>query len=281
MTAVQWWCSAIGVPWSWDWRPYPGVWLFVLALALAYWWPARDTAGGGAAGGGGRRPGRRLAGVAGVLLVWIALDWPVGALGGGYLASVHMVQYILLALVAPPLLVIGLPPATEARIGRSAVATRALVALTHPVGGTALFVGTFLATHAPPVTDTLMASQLGSFVLDVGWLGTGVLFWWPLVATPPGRRPRAPLARIGCLIAGAIPHTPVGMWLILTSHPVYATFELAPRVHLLDARLDQQLAGGIMLLGGGTFMVMMLSAIFLRWQGADGEGRRPVPDATA
>ena len=31
---MQWWCSAQGVAWSWEWRAYPGVWLFVLCIAL-------------------------------------------------------------------------------------------------------------------------------------------------------------------------------------------------------------------------------------------------------
>ena len=29
---MQWWCAAQGVPWTWRWQAYPGVWLFVLAL---------------------------------------------------------------------------------------------------------------------------------------------------------------------------------------------------------------------------------------------------------
>ena len=31
---MQFWCSASGAAWTWTWRAYPGVWLFVLLLAL-------------------------------------------------------------------------------------------------------------------------------------------------------------------------------------------------------------------------------------------------------
>ena len=274
MNDLQWWCSAQDLPWTWGWRAYPGVWLFVLALAAAYLGPqlrarAADT----------RRPVQKLAGIAGVLTVWIALDWPVGALGGGYLASLHMVQYILLALVAPPLLVAGLPPATRAAIEGRAWATRLVATLTHPVAAAVLFIATFLATHTPRVADGLMATQAGAFALDFLWIATGVLFWWPLVGVPPGRRALAPLGRIGTLIAGAVPHTPIAMWLILASYPVYGTFELAPRVYGFDARADQQLACGIMLLAGGLYVLVMLSAIFLRWQGTGEERNRGVAPA--
>lgn len=269
MNDVQWWCSAQDLPWTWEWRAYPGVWLFVLALAAAYFGPQLR----------GRVPDdrtgpRKLAGVAGILTVWIALDWPVGALGGGYLASLHMVQYILLALVAPPLLVAGMPPATYAAVERRPRARGLVATLTHPVVAAVLFVATFLATHTPRVADGLMATQAGAFALDFLWIATGVLFWWPLVGVPPGRRALAPLGRIGTLIAGAVPHTPIAMWMILASYPLYGTFELAPRVYMFDARADQQLAGGIMLLAGGLYVLVMLSVIFLRWQGTGEERQR-------
>ena len=269
MNDVQWWCSAQDLPWTWSWRAYPGVWLFVLAVAAAYFGPQLR-----ARGTDDRDAPRRAAGVAGVLTVWIALDWPVGALGGGYLASLHMVQYILLALVAPPLLVAGMPPATLAAIERRGPARRLVATLTHPVAAAVLFVATFLGTHAPRIADGLMATQAGAFALDFLWLGTGVLFWWPLVGVPPGRRPLAPIGRIGTLIAGAVPHTPIAMWMILASYPLYGTFELAPRVYGFDARADQQLAGGIMLLAGGLYVLTMLSVIFLRWQGTGEERHR-------
>ena len=60
-------------------------------------------------GPGGSRAGgaRWLVGL--MLLIWAALDWPIGALGAGYLASVHTLSYILLSLVAPPCLILGVP----------------------------------------------------------------------------------------------------------------------------------------------------------------------------
>ena len=45
----------------------------------------------------------------GVLTLWLALDWPIGALGAGYLLFVHQLQYVLLVMVAPPLLLLGTP----------------------------------------------------------------------------------------------------------------------------------------------------------------------------
>ena len=83
---MQWWCAARGSAWTWSWQAYPGVWLLVLAIALAYWrffgfgrrLPARhaDTNADGAAGSRGVPP-RGWPGwfVTGLLCLWIALKW--------------------------------------------------------------------------------------------------------------------------------------------------------------------------------------------------------------
>ena len=43
-----------------------------------------------------------------VILLWVTLDWPVGPLGAGYLMWVHAAQFILLAMVLPPVFLLGL-----------------------------------------------------------------------------------------------------------------------------------------------------------------------------
>src|SRR5512143_719046 len=117
---MTWWCSATGEPWTWAWRAYPGVWLFVALLAGWYWRAVRPTGGeaGHHSAGPPARPPVWFA--TGLICIWLALDWPIGILGAGYLASVHTVTYILLALVAPPCLILGIPkPVLLRALGRS------------------------------------------------------------------------------------------------------------------------------------------------------------------
>jgi putative membrane protein len=122
------------------------------------------------------RAPRIVASIAGIALLWVALDWPIGTLGAGYLASVHMVQFFLIAMIAPALLVYGWPPARPTAESES-VRTRAfrslVDALTHPVVAVIIFDVVVVATHSPPVVDSLMASQVGSFLLDMAWLLAG------------------------------------------------------------------------------------------------------------
>lgn len=257
---LQWWCSAQGQAWSWTWRPYPGVWLFMAALA-ALWWRATHA-------GGARPTGARLAaGIAGLLLVWAALDWPLGLLGTGYLASVHAVQFLLLAMLAPGLLVWSLPPAAAAMLAARPVAGRLLERLARPLVAAVLFSAVMVATHAPAVADRLMTSQAGAFALDAAWLLAGLLFAWPLFQDAPARPRFQPLLRIVYVFFGTIVHFFIGMWLLVSELPQYATYELAPPFPGLSPHMDQQLAGAVFLLIGTPLVFLAMSVIFFRWQG--------------
>lgn len=251
---MQWWCAAQGIPWSWTWRPYPGVWVFIALAALAY---ARAIRGGAA-----DRAHRVRFGV-GLALLWIALDWPLGALGAGYLASVHMVQFLLIAMVAPIPLLTGLPRAALARLLQSP-AGPVIRFSTRPGIALLLFHAIVVVTHWPSVVDGLMASQAGSFALDVAWLAAGVVFWWPVLLELPERR--FPwIAKIGYLILTTVGLTLPYIFLTFAELPFYATYELAPPVGGLTSRADQQLAGLIMRIGGGAVLWIAAGTLFFLW----------------
>ncbi len=90
---ITWWCTALERPWTWQWVAYPGIWVATLLPLVAYLRAVR------------RHPGpvdkvKTGQFVAGVVVFWLATDWPLGALSAGYLASAHMVQFLLYTLVA-------------------------------------------------------------------------------------------------------------------------------------------------------------------------------------
>lgn len=261
---VQWWCVAQGTPWTGEWRAYPGVWLFVAAVAVLVRGLHRRGYRG-SAGSAGRR-GHPGAAAAAVLLLWGTLDWPVGPLGSGHLAAVHAVQFLSLAMVVPLLLLAGMGTAGLHGLARRPSWGRVLGLLTNPFATSVGFALVVVVTHVPTVVDALMASQLGAFALDVAWLGSGLLFWWPVVLDAP-RRPgfTAPL-KMPYVFFGTQPHLFIGFWLLTSAFPRYAIYELAPRVTSgLTALLDQQIAGAIMLLGMLPIVLGALSVLFFRW----------------
>ncbi|MGH7503383.1 MAG: cytochrome c oxidase assembly protein [Longimicrobiales bacterium] len=277
---MQWWCAAQNVAWTWTWRPYPGVWLFVAAFALVF------VAFRGHARSVGVPVSRTRAAsfFAGLLLMWIALDWPVGALGAGYLASLHMVQFLVLALFAPPLMVHGLEPAALTTLRLPRDASRVLSAASHPIVSLVLFSAIIIATHLPVVTDRLMPSQWGAFLIDTLWILGGTLYWWPLIVPVPHRPWFQRPVKMAYLFASMVIMTAPGAMLTFSVMPIYATYELAPPIPGVSAIDDQRIAGIGMRFGGSLVAWIAISVLFFRWSRDEermlrkertGLGRRP------
>ncbi len=266
---MQWWCSAQNTAWSWEWRAYPGVWLFVVLLGVAIWRWNRA---------GARRAGHLTtplhpACAGGLLVLWLALDWPIGALGAGYLASVHMLQFQLIALVAAPLLLRGLSGDALALLRGDGTVARIVRRLTAPAAALIALNVVVLFTHIPAIVDGLMATQVGSLAIDLLWLTGGLLFWWPIVLPEPERPRFVPALQIGYLILGLM-FSPVmfGLagFLVYSQHPLFATYELAPPITGLTSKNDHVIAGLLMSVGGAAVAFIALTKIFFDWSKREG-----------
>lgn len=283
---MQLWCSAQTAAWDWGWQAYPGVWLLVGALAFGYLRLLRgdgENADGAGAGLGDRAAGMRgrpVWAVVGLGLLWISLDWPVGPLGAGYLASVHMAQVLVLSLLVPGLLLLGVPPVAferlEDRLLHRPLGRRLLKSLTHPIVALLLYNGIVIGTHVPAVLDTLSASQLGMFGMDVAWIGAGLVFWWPVLAPVPRRPWFGWFLKMGYLFLNTVPVTVPYSFLVFADFPLYATYELAPPYPGIDTLTDQQVAGLLMKIGGGLILWTAITLLFWRWYREEGG-----PDETA
>jgi cytochrome c oxidase assembly factor CtaG len=271
---MQWWCSAQGEPWTWAWQAYPGVWLFIGLIGYGYARLLRRTREPGA----GLRPYIACFG-SGLLLLWLALDWPIGALGAGYLASVNMIQFLVLGMIVPPLMLYGIPDATYRRLSPRAIAV--LRPLTRPVVAFTAFNLMIIATHLPPVVDGLKGTQLGSFSMDALWLAGGLLFWWPVVVGTPGGSQLRELAKVGYLGLQLIAMKPVFVYLTFSRFPQYATYELAPRISNISARADQQMAGLLMEVAGMIIILIAVGAVFLKWNARENETAPPLRSSEA
>lgn len=260
--SVTWWCSATGVAWEWRWQPYPGVWLLILLLLVSYFTTFRGPKPSGSVRA-------TCAGVVyfvlGVLAIWIAADWPIGALGSGYLVSLHTVQYLLLALVAPPLILLGTPRSVlRSLLCESRLAPAARI-LTHPAAGLAVFNAVLVLTHLPGVVDALMPTQLGSFVIDIAWLVAGFFLWWPALGRLPELARLSYPARIGYLFLNTLLPTVPAAFLTFADFPIYSLYELAPPLAEISRRTDQQVAGLSMKIAGDIILLTAMSILFFKW----------------
>lgn len=272
---MSWWCAAQGSVWEWSWRPYVGVWLMVAVLVVARLvagrcWKSPDPE---------RESGALAIYVAGVFILWLAADWPIGPLGAGYLLSVHTVQYMLFAFVAPPLLISGTPTRLLRYMIRPRWAHRLAWTLSRPLVAFAFFNIVLLATHLPGVVDGFTTSQLGSFAVDMSWLAAGLVFWWPILGPLPELEPMPYPGRMVYLIANVFIPTVPAAFLTFARYPIYSLYELAPPIGGLSAIEDQQLAGLIMKTVGGFIVFGIASVLFFRWSRSEDGGIAAGPHA--
>ena len=263
---MTWWCAASDLAWTWTWRPYLGVWLFVVALVAGYWllvsrWGRRR------APEGARASALQITSyLTGVLILWIASDWSVGTLGSGYLLSVHTIQYVLYCLLAPLLLWLGIPRwvilATEEAAPR---VWQFLRFMANPLVALLLFNVILMGSHTPAVIDGVRPSQLGSFAVDMAWLVGGLALWWPVMAPSPEIGRLSYPLKAGYLFLSTVLPTIPSAFLVFAEFPLYALYELAPRVNDIPAMQDQLVAGIIMKIAGDIIMWTAMIIVFVRW----------------
>ena len=264
---MRWWCSAVEQEWDWTPRPYLGVWLLMAAIIGIYarmWHSHRQD---NAPLATDRSRMWRFG--AGVALLWVASDWPVGTLGGGYLASVHMAQYMLYTFAAAPLLMLGTPRWMAESVLTKLHLRGAWFTLSKPLVAVLVTNALLIATHSPIAVDTLRSTQVGSFAMDMIWLLSGFVLWAPVINPIREAGMESPPGRIVYLFiaAGLVPMIPGG-FITFAPSPLYSTYELAPRVGLTPLH-DQQLAGVIMKLASIPVVWTAMGVIWFRWYNRD------------
>jgi putative membrane protein len=239
-----------------SWHTHPDVWLLLGGLALLYGWAAQATP-----------PSRRQAATfaGGLLALLVASDWPVHDLAEGYLYSVHMVQHLIFSLVAPPLLLLGLPaPMLDRALG--AGRRRAVVRkLTRPLPALLIFNAVIVASHWPVWVDATLRHHPLHFAAHAILLTAGFIMWMPVVSPLKDMPQLHPLAKMLYLFLQSIVPTVPASFLTFGTTPLYHFYEHVPRLWGFSALTDQQIAGVIMKVIGGLYLWLVIVVVFFRW----------------
>lgn len=210
----------------------------------------------------------------GDLVLLIALVSPLDELGDTYLFSAHMLQHLLLVLLAPPLLIVGLPKEPLRRMLRNSGPRRLEQILSKPVVAWFLGIGTLWIWHLPVLYNATLADERIHIFEHLTFLVTGVIFWWPIF-TPIEERRYPPATAVSYLGLGALTNTVLGVLLTFAPagfypyyvHPrdPYHALDLIRNDWGLDAADDQQLGGVLMWVLGGLFFLTALMIVLQRW----------------
>ena len=202
---------------------------------------------------------------AGVMVIFLALVSPIHALSDTYLFSAHMVQHVLLTLVAPPLLILGTPDWLIRPLLRPNWSFRLVRVSTHPVVAFALFNIAFSMWHIPALYNLSVTNHGVHIFEHLLFMATAVLMWWPIANNVP-ELPRLsyPLT-IAYLFLLSIAQLILFAPITFSREPLYQWYVEAPRIWSISPLTDQQLGAIIMKMGGGALFLVLIVVAFFRW----------------
>ncbi len=190
------------------------------------------------------RPGSARAALfgLGILLIAVSLNSPLETIAVHYLLVVHLLQNVMIADWAPPLLVLGLTPAMRAAVG--ARGGRALASLTRPRVALPLWLAIWYGVHLPVFYDFALRHPLLLNAEHGALIFAGLVFWWPVFSNEPHRLSSAVrLVYLGAAFAGS---AFLSLALIFSARAFYGFYEAAPRLWGLSPQKDQNLGGILM-----------------------------------
>src|ERR1700722_13190237 len=231
-------------------------------------------------------PDRLILFLVGLGTIFVALASPLDAFGN-LLLEAHMVQHLLLIMIAPLLILTGQPvlpllrglPQGWIKNGLGPfLRWRALRnvggALVSPVVAFLAIAIAVIFWHLPRFYELGLRSQGWHQVEHACFFFGGLLFWWPVVDVWPSHSRTPRWAIIPYLLLADLVNTGLSAFLIFSKHVVYPTSELAPRLWGISGLGDQAIAGGIMWVPGS--IVFLVPAVAVAMKALDsGRGVRP------
>lgn len=201
----------------------------------------------------------------GLLAVLFALGSPLDEQATQLFAT-HMVQHLLLILAAGPLLILGLPVAAFAWAApeswRPLLRTlRYVRPFGQPVAAFTLHSLALWLWHVPRFYDAALANPALHVLEHVSFLGTAVLLWWSLL-----RSGRAGYGMAVLFVSAmALQSTVLGALLTFASGVWYTGHLTTTAAWGVNPADDQQLAGLIMWIPGGSIYLASALALFVAW----------------
>lgn len=192
--------------------------------------------------------------------------------------SAHMVQHILLVLVAAPLLVLGTPitvlvlalsPAVRRRFTTPILHSRAARVLLSPPLAWGAFILVLYGSHLPAIYDAAVANQGLHDLEHLAYLVTAVLFWMPVAGRDLGPARLDHPARLLYLFLAMAAMAVLGAALATADHPLYSHYVDIARAHGYSALADQHTGGVIMWIAGMFTLVPAMAAVVLAWMAED------------
>jgi putative membrane protein len=209
--------------------------------------------------------GRLAAFLGGTALLAAVVLGPVAEWAERAALSAHMLQHLVLMLVVPPLWLAGLPDWLWPRLTARPRVRAAGLQLTRPIVTLLLASAVQAAWHVPVAFEAALRADPLHALEHLSFLGTGLLFWWPVLGTAPAWPRPTPPGRLLYLFLATIPMMAIAAPITLAEDLLYPAYAAAPVAWPLPPAADQVLAGVLMWVGGSLVYLAAATVVFFRW----------------
>ncbi len=201
------------------------------------------------------------------------------------LFSLHMVQHLLLTLVAPPLLALGAPvtqilrvaaPRTRTRLILPLLQSRLVSIVGHPVFAWLAFATVMWGSHFSALFDLALEDRAIHELEHALFLAVGLLFWWPVIGLDPAPHRMRHAARMGYVFLQMPQNSFLAMAILFAGSPLYAHYVSLGAPYGIHALADQRLAAGIMWFVADVIFLIATLAVLAGWMRSE---RRDEPAA--
>ena len=234
-------------------------------------------------------PGRTVAWLCGCAAMFAATSSGIGRYGPA-MFSVHMAEHMILSMLVPILLVLGAPVTLALRALPAAGRARPpgprewLLTglhsplarwLTNPLVTLPLFVGSYYVLYFSGLFAAALPVHAAHVFMNLHFLVTGFLFFWPLIGIDPAPRRLPPAARLGVVFASVPFHAFFGVALMSAGTVIGGGFYRALALPwVTDPLRDQQLGGGLAWASGELPLVLVVIVLLVQWSRQDERSAR-------
>lgn len=197
----------------------------------------------------------------------------------------HMMAHMVLSMIAPIAIILSAPITLALRtlpIGRTKeergirglliafLHSKSTAVWTHPVVALAIFDGSLFALYFTPLFGDLMSGHFGHLIMDLHFIGAGLLFFHVIVGIDPNPRKVHHLVRVVILLAAMSIHAFFSVALMSANNLIDGGYyQLLDRPWATDLLSDQKVGAAIGWAMGEIPIVVALIATFIQWMRSD------------
>lgn len=224
--------------------------------------------------------GRTIAWIVGVALIVVFTQSGI-ATYAPVLFSMHMIQHMGLAMLAPIFLVLGAPVTLALRVLKPAVRrgdrgprewivtvlhSRFVKVVSHPALAMVLFISGSYTLYYTSLSETAMRQPVGHILMNTHFLLSGVLFFWVIIGVDPTPRRLPYIAKLGTLMMTMPFHAFFGISMMMMGKSVASTwYDSLGRTWGASVLEDQSVAGGMAWAFGEIPTMIVVITIAAQW----------------